>query len=106
MTNAMELLRTESFVQLEQCIKENALRQLGFDPAVDGDKLDLYFSPFDTMDFYKALDLRVRGRQVRIARIRIVEQAAHVVVGFPRRHRLRDVVVLADQFGRHAGRRH
>ena len=60
MTNAMELLRTESFVQLEQCIKENALRQLGFDPAVDGDKLDLYFSPFDTMDFYKALDLRVR----------------------------------------------
>jgi putative ATP-dependent endonuclease of OLD family len=60
MENAMELLRTESFVQLERSIKNNALRQLGFDPAVDGDKLDLYFSPFDTMDFYKALELRVR----------------------------------------------
>ena len=59
MENAMKLLWTESFVQLEKSIKENALRQLGFDPAVDGDKLDLYFSPFDTMDFYKALHLRV-----------------------------------------------
>jgi len=60
MAKALELLRTDSFVQLEKSIKENALRQLGFDPAVDGDKLDLHFSPFDTMDFYKALDLRVR----------------------------------------------
>jgi len=59
MAKALELLRTESFVQLEKSIKENALRQLGFDPAVDGDKLDLHFAPFDTMDFYKALDLLV-----------------------------------------------
>ena len=59
MAKAMELLRTDSFTQLEESIKENALRQLGFDPAVDGDKLDFHFAPFDTMDFYKALDLRV-----------------------------------------------
>jgi len=57
---AVSLLRTESFEALEKSIKKHALRQLGFDPATDGDKLDLFFSPFDTMDFYKSLDLRVR----------------------------------------------
>jgi len=57
---AVSLLRTESFEALENSIKKHALRQLGFDPATDGDKLDLFFSPFDTMDFYKSLDLRVR----------------------------------------------
>jgi putative ATP-dependent endonuclease of OLD family len=57
---AIKLLRTESFESLEKSIKRHALRQLGFDPETDSDKLDLFFSPFDTMDFYKSLDLRVR----------------------------------------------
>lgn len=60
MEAAVKLLRTDSFKALEDSIKTNALQQLGFDPATESDKLDLYFSPFDTMDFYKSLDLRVR----------------------------------------------
>lgn len=80
MKNAMKLLRTESFVQLEKSIKENALRQLGFDPAVDGDKLDLYFSPFDTMDFYKALDLRVREGDFTISATELGEGIQNALV--------------------------
>ena len=60
MEASVKILRTESFEELERSIKKHALRQLGFDPEIDGDKLDLFFSPFDTMDFYKSLDLRVR----------------------------------------------
>ncbi len=60
MEAAVTLLRTESFEILEKAIKKHALQQLGFDPDTDADKLDLFFSPFDTMDFYKSLDLRVR----------------------------------------------
>lgn len=41
-------------------IKRNALRQLDFDPETDTERLDFFFSPFDTIDFYKAFDLRVR----------------------------------------------
>jgi putative ATP-dependent endonuclease of OLD family len=80
MTKAMELLRTDSFVQLEKSIKENALIQLGFDPAVDGDKLDLYFSPFDTMDFYKALDLRVREGDFTISATELGEGIQNALV--------------------------
>lgn len=80
MANAMELLRTESFVQLEKSIKENALRQLGFDPVVDGDKLDLYFSPFDTMDFYRALDLRVREGDFTISATELGEGIQNALV--------------------------
>lgn len=57
---ALQLLRTEEFRSLETSIKANVLRQLGLDPALDADKLDFFFAPFDTIDFYKSLDLRVR----------------------------------------------
>ncbi len=80
MAKAMKLLRTDSFVQLEKSIKENALRQLGFDPAADGDKLDLYFSPFDTMDFYKALDLRVREGDFTISATELGEGIQNALV--------------------------
>lgn len=80
MAKAMELLRTESFVQLEKSIKENALRQLGFDPAVDGDNLDLYFFPFDTIDFYKALDLRVREGDFTISATELGEGIQNALV--------------------------
>ncbi|MES9874626.1 MAG: AAA family ATPase [Candidatus Sedimenticola sp. 6PFRAG7] len=59
MVSAMELLKTDEFVAVERSIKRNALRQLGFDPDTDTDKLDLYFTPMDTFDFYKSLDLLV-----------------------------------------------
>jgi putative ATP-dependent endonuclease of the OLD family len=57
---AMELLRTDAFREVEGSIKRNALRNLGFDPAIEPDKLDLYFTPLDTFDFYRALDLIVK----------------------------------------------
>jgi putative ATP-dependent endonuclease of OLD family len=59
MAAAMELLRTDEFKRVEQSIKRNALRNLGFDPAVDTDKLDLYFTPMETLEFYKSLDLLI-----------------------------------------------
>lgn len=64
---AMGYLRTDSFVELETSIKRNALKQLGFDPDVDTDKLDFYFAPFDTMEFYKSLDLRVKEGDFNIS---------------------------------------
>lgn len=60
MAEALEVLKTDSFQNLEASIKNNALRQLGFDPATDADQLALYFTPFDSMDFYKSLDMRVK----------------------------------------------
>jgi putative ATP-dependent endonuclease of the OLD family len=63
MAQAMELLRTEQFNTVERSIKRNVLRQLGFDPDADGDKLDLYFTPMDTFDFYKSLDLLVHDQR-------------------------------------------
>jgi predicted ATP-dependent endonuclease of OLD family len=57
---AMELLRTDKFNEIEQSIKLNALRQLGFDPVRDADRLDLFFTPMEPFDFYKSLDLLVR----------------------------------------------
>jgi predicted ATP-dependent endonuclease of OLD family len=51
---------------LETAIKKNALRQLGFDPDTDTDKLDFFFSPFNPMDFYKSLDLCVREQDFTI----------------------------------------
>ncbi|MFQ5500259.1 MAG: ATP-dependent endonuclease [Candidatus Zixiibacteriota bacterium] len=60
MDEILKLLRTDEFTALEKAIKEEALRQLGFDPATDTDALDFFFAPFDTMDFYRSLDLCVR----------------------------------------------
>ncbi|MDA2925800.1 AAA family ATPase [Acidobacteria bacterium AH-259-G07] len=66
MGQAMSLLRTKEFEQLEQSIKKNALRQLGLDPVKDTDKLDFFFSPFSSMDFYKSLKLFVREGEFSI----------------------------------------
>jgi putative ATP-dependent endonuclease of the OLD family len=55
---AMSLLKTEEFDNLERAIKRNALEHLGLDAAADD--IDLYFTPMDTMDFYRSLDLVVR----------------------------------------------
>lgn len=64
---AMDCLRTDSFVELETSIKKHALQQLGFDPDVDTDKLDFYFAPFNAMEFYKSLDLRVKEGSFNIS---------------------------------------
>jgi putative ATP-dependent endonuclease of OLD family len=60
MQAALELLRTDAFNTVEKVIKEKVLQQLGFDPATDGSKIDLYFTPIDSFDFYKSLDLLIR----------------------------------------------
>jgi predicted ATP-dependent endonuclease of OLD family len=80
MEDAVELLRTESFEALEDSIKRNALQQLGFDPVTDTDKLDLFFSPFDTMDFYKSLDLRVREGTFSVSATELGEGVQNALV--------------------------
>lgn len=66
MNGVVNLLRTDEFISLEKSIKENALRQLGFDPIKDADKIDFFFSPFRTIDFYKSLKLFVREGKFEI----------------------------------------
>lgn len=60
MGRAMDALKTENFKGLETTIKKHVLEHLGMDPDADVDKLDFHFEPFDTMDFFKMLDLRVK----------------------------------------------
>lgn len=60
MKQVMRLLRTADFEALENSIKRNALAQLGLNATMDTDKLDFFFSPFTSMDFYKSLRLSVR----------------------------------------------
>jgi len=77
---AMDLLRTDEFNKLETSIKRNALRQLGFDPDTDSDKLELYFSPLNAMDFYKSLDLRVREGNFEISATELGEGVQNAIV--------------------------
>jgi len=56
---AIKALRTEEFERLEQSIKVNALQQLGFDPEIETDKLDLFFNPLSSLEFYKSLEIFV-----------------------------------------------
>lgn len=60
MSEVLALLKTTSFTALESSIKTNALRQLGFDPVTDADKLALSFGPFDSLQFYQNLEMRVQ----------------------------------------------
>ncbi|MBT9168989.1 MAG: DNA replication and repair protein RecF [Syntrophomonadaceae bacterium] len=80
MDEAMKLLRTEAFKELENTIKRNALRQLGFNPDTDTDKLDFFFSPFDTMDFYKTLDLCVREGKFTVSATKLGEGIQNALV--------------------------
>lgn len=80
LSESFAVLRTESFQQLENSIRRAALRQLGLDPETDSDKLDLYFAPFDTMDFYKALDLLVREGDFTISASQLGEGIQNVLV--------------------------
>lgn len=63
---AIRALRTEEFLALEKAIKDNALRQLGFDPATDSEKLDLYFTPLSSLEFYKSLQIYVKEHDYNI----------------------------------------
>lgn len=52
---AMKLLRTKGFIEIERSVRKHALRQLGLNEETD--TLDLNFSPLTAEDFYRALDL-------------------------------------------------
>ena len=56
---AIRALKTDEFEQLEESIKTNALVQLGFDPKTETDKLDLFFNPLTSLEFYKSLEIFV-----------------------------------------------
>jgi len=63
---AIRTLRTDEFISLEKAIKDNALRQLGFNPITDGEKLDLYFNPLTSLEFYKSLEIFVKEYEYNI----------------------------------------
>jgi len=71
---------TDEFKKLERSIKRNALHQLGFDPDTDTEKLDFFFSPFDTMEFYKSLNLRVREYDFTIRAVELGEGIQNALV--------------------------
>ena len=63
---AIRTLRTDEFIALENAIKVNALKQLGFNPETEADKLDLYFNPLSSLEFYKSLEIFVKEHQYNI----------------------------------------
>lgn len=80
MEEILGLLRTDEFNALEKSIKTEALRQLGFDPDTDTDALDFFFSPFDTMDFYRSLDLCVREGEFVVSATELGEGVQNALV--------------------------
>lgn len=77
---ATDLLRTEDFRGLESTIKKNALLQLGFNPDIDSDQLDLFFSPPDTLEFYKSLDIRIREGDLTVSATELGEGIQNALV--------------------------
>jgi putative ATP-dependent endonuclease of the OLD family len=65
---------------LELVTSRHALATLGFDPDVDEDQLDLHFSPFDSFDFYKSLDLQVREGGFSISATELGEGVQNALV--------------------------
>lgn len=101
MKEVFAVLRTADLEALEKTIKDNALRQLGFDPATDSDELDFFFSPFESMDFYKALELRVREGGFTISATELGEGIQNAIVlailrAFER-HRRKGAIILIEE---------
>lgn len=101
MNEVLQVLRTSDLVSLEKTIKDGALQQLGFDPATDSDKLDFFFSPFDSMDFYRALDLRVREGDFSISATELGEGVQNALVlailrAFESRRRQGAVILIEE----------
>ena len=61
---AMDLLRTGEFSEVEAAIKKHALDHLGLDG--EDDAIDLFFSPMDSMEFYKSLVLIVKEGEFEV----------------------------------------
>jgi len=56
---AIESLSTEEYRKLEKTINDNALAQLGIDPDDKDQNARIYFSPLESIDFYKSLNILV-----------------------------------------------
>jgi predicted ATP-dependent endonuclease of OLD family len=80
MQAALKLLRTDAFTKVETAIKTNVLRQLGLDPVADAEKIDLYFTPLESFDFYKTLDLRVKEEGFSISAQEMGEGMQNAIV--------------------------
>ncbi|MFH0829276.1 MAG: AAA family ATPase [Candidatus Kerfeldbacteria bacterium] len=101
MKDVLDVLRTTDLELLEKTIKDNALRQLGFDPATDSERLDFFFSPFESMDFYKSLDLRVREGEFTISATELGEGIQNAIVlailrAFEQ-HRRKGAIILIEE---------
>jgi len=79
-SRAVAVLRTPEFEKMERSIKRHALTQLGFDPDTDSDELDLFFSPFDSLDFYRSLELIVREGDFEIKATELGEGMQNALV--------------------------
>lgn len=101
MKEILSVLQTPAFVKLQTSIKRNALRQLGFDPDSDSDKLDFFFQTFESMDFYKALDLQVREGNLSISATELGEGFQNAIVLAILRafeeHRKRGAVLVIEE---------
>lgn len=56
---AIESLTTAEYKKLEKSINDNALMQLGIDPDDKDQNAKIYFSPLESIDFYKSLNILV-----------------------------------------------
>lgn len=65
-SEAIRALKTNEFEELEKSIKQNALRQLGFNPETDNEKLDIYFTPLTSLEFYRSLEIFVKEHNYNI----------------------------------------
>ena len=80
MQAALKLLRTDAFTRVETAIKTNVLRQLGLDAVADAERIDLYFTPLESFDFYKTLDLRVKEEGFSISAQEMGEGMQNAIV--------------------------
>jgi predicted ATP-dependent endonuclease of OLD family len=79
MQAALALLRTEAFNRVEKTIKTKVLEQLGLG-AEDTSGIDLYFTPMDSFEFYKSLDLFVDEGGFKISAQELGEGMQNAIV--------------------------
>jgi putative ATP-dependent endonuclease of OLD family len=60
---AISVLKTDEFLELEKQIMQNAMSQLGFE--LD-EALEIYFNPLTSLDFYKSLEIWVKENNFNI----------------------------------------
>jgi ABC-type cobalamin/Fe3+-siderophores transport system ATPase subunit len=80
MEQLLTLLKTQPFTELEASIKKKALIQLGFDPVADAGKLGLFFGPFDSLQFYHNLEMRVQETGFSISATELGDGVQNAIV--------------------------